>query len=150
MKRPGRLAAATSVALMLLITACSGASLANGSTVQLTWSSPRVLTAAENDDPLYDPMGIDWNGTLRHVPDCDCIVLEEPAAKGTTTFIAWQSGTTGFTEAGTAGVILLDGRRIKIGETISGRGSRVAFSDNPPAAVPTAQDECLLVSSIDP
>jgi hypothetical protein len=140
--------AAISGALILLVTACGGAGLANGSSVQLTWSSPKVLTAAPNDDPIYDPAGFDWNGILRHAPECDCVVLEESDTKGTVSFIAWPAGATGFTEAGTMGVILTDGRRIKVGETVTGRGLREAFSGNPPAAIPTAQDGCLLVATV--
>ena len=126
---------------------------ADGFSLQLSATPPRVLIATRPDLPVYDPSGESWSGQLLYNDDCECFVLLEDGAAGAVTMVAWLPGSVGFTEGGKHGIELYYGRRIFEGAHLAGSGSgvRVAASGPAPIDLPASvrlRPGCLVVFGV--
>ncbi len=125
---------------------------ADGFSLQLSATPPRVLIATRPDLPVYDPSGEAWSGQLLYNDDCECFVLLEDGADGAVTMVAWLSGTVGFTEGGTRGVRQYHSTQAREGAHITGKGVRIAATEPAPIDLPASvrlRPGCLVIMDMD-
>jgi hypothetical protein len=124
------------VHLTLLVAACGGADAD-----PVTFEGPLVVDAAAPDNGLLLYAGI--HRTVALVSDC--VALTDPTG-GAPLGVRWPPGTT-WDEASDA-VVLADGRRVRIGDTIKGGGGYFSADDGQVVTARTRSmlDECGLDS----
>ncbi|MFC7621614.1 hypothetical protein [Microlunatus sp. GCM10028923] len=133
-------------------TPTAGTTTADGFSLQLSTTPPRVLIADRPDLAVYDPAGESWSGRLRYNDDCECFVLLEDGVAGAVTIVAWLPGSVGFTEGGKRGIELYYGRRILEGAHLTGSAVRIAAPDPPPIDLPDdlrLRPGCLVIFGVE-